>query len=122
MPGDDHERTTFAYELEGWAGRVVRLRREAEESADSSDFWGPYDLAGACHNRDRVEARNEGRSRTLEAVDELYRTFTEDVGAAWVDVIGIGEEKSDHWWWQRVPKRGPLRDELTQRGFTARHP
>lgn len=114
---DGYQSLAFVTELEGWAGRVLRLRRELEESIASHQVWGPYDLVGACHNRDRLEVMGVRRSRSLEAVDELFRSFTEEVGTGWVDAIGLADQTGNEWWWQRVPSRGPVREELAQRGF-----
>jgi hypothetical protein len=107
----------FLEQLEGWAGRVLRIYRESTGPL-SDGTWGAYDLVGACHNRDRAETHLVGRSHALEAVDEFFRSFTEEVGSTWVDSLGLPEEKGEGWWWSRVPNRGPVRDELAERGFS----
>jgi hypothetical protein len=116
MSGDRVD-PAFLQELEGWAARVLRLHRESTDGPVPENAWGPYDLVGACHNRDRVASFDVGRSFSLEAADELFRSFTEEVGSTWVDSIGLADEKGAGWWWKRVPSRGPVRDELAERGY-----
>ena len=103
--------------LDGWAASVLRLKSEAVESEKTvRDFWGPYDLVGAYHHRSRLEAsRTDGFASAIDAVDELLRSFSEDIGSSWVRSIGLGEEAGDQWWWNFVPRIGPLRSELDDR-------
>jgi len=104
-------------ELAGWATSVLRLLDESRKSSESwPDYWGPFDLVGVYHQRARIEALAGGPlGALLGAVDALLLTFTEDVGVAWVESIGLGEEAGDGWWWRLVPFDGPLRDELEDR-------
>lgn len=104
-------------ELSGWAGGVLRIHRESQGSAEQfPDYWGPYDLVGVYHQRDRLEAaRGSGQDVLLEVVDELLRSFSEDVGPSWVEAIGLSGEAGSGWWWRFVPRGGPLRAELQER-------
>lgn len=108
---------TPAEELEGWAASVLRLLDESQESAASRpDYWGPFDLVGAYHQRGRLgPATGESPGAVLKAVDALLRSFTEDVGSSWVEAIGLGDEVGTGWWWRLVPREGPLRAELRER-------
>lgn len=105
--------------LEGWAGSILRVRRESRETADSCpDYWGPFDLVGMYHQRERLDAElADARpgSRVLEALDELLLTICEEVGTSWVSAIGLGDELGSGWWWGFVPASGPLRSELEER-------
>lgn len=104
-------------ETEGWAGRVLRISDEREATTEpASGFWGPWDLIGTYHNRERIEALLSGDiPYSVRAVDELLRTFSEPIGASWVNEISPADHAGHGWWWRFVPRDGPLRLELDER-------
>lgn len=118
---DDVNYREFVNLLEGWAGRVLRLRDELDSNpSETPGYWGPYDLVGAYHHRQRLDALiQEGYPYLLRAADLLLAGFSQEVGRKWVDAIGLADEAGDGWWWSLIPERGPCRFELETRGFRA---
>lgn len=104
-------------QVEGWAGRVLRIYDELALSDDeAADTWGPFDLVGTYHYRERIDRVVSGAlPYSVRAIDELLRSFSEKVGTSWVIAIGLGNEVGSGWWWEFVPRDGPLRGELDER-------
>jgi hypothetical protein len=108
--------------VDGWAAHVQRLQAEEHSSLDDPLVWGADDYIGALHLRDLVvtgvdqsppEIFDVALAR-VASVDDAFMSFTEP------DLRGIierfsGEEHSEsEWWWRRLPKSGPAREELEQ--------
>jgi hypothetical protein len=107
--------------LKGWAQHVQRLQTEASASIEADpNAWGGHDYLAALHLRDLIAQGVEestpdvrGIVNTLIATsDEEFKAFTE------LDMDGVVERfsgelhKGTDWWWKRLPKSGPARQEL----------
>jgi hypothetical protein len=100
--------------LDGWRQQVGRFR---DESMVPRHKWTDltlhrHDWVGALSLRDIVQrAVDEHRGSLpeqatawLELVDNFMRSFTEEVDG-WAPV----EDRSEGWWWSRLPVDGPVR-------------
>lgn len=105
--------------LDAWANEVLVLRADALADGDdpSREFRRLDDLFGSYKARDRL-ARVAGSDELLvvRAIDELLKSFTEDLGRAWLDLTGMAGRAGAGWWWNRLPIAGPAREDydLTQ--------
>ncbi|TDP98085.1 hypothetical protein EV186_1031065 [Labedaea rhizosphaerae] len=103
-----------------WAKHVSKLDADRALPYTDRSVWTEHDLAGSLFLRDNLEraltalrpALRERLADDVRAADEQFRSFTvEDSGRkigfiAGVDVAGRG------WWWFRVPKDGPIVQDL----------
>jgi hypothetical protein len=117
--GYGHTRTA-ADLIVGYAARVNRLDAEhALHPGDDRDLWNAHDLVGTLIIRDMAERGldlldGELRSRVASAVarvDERLRSFTEPDERRLVHRFA-GEDAGHGWWWNRIPRSGPIRTEL----------
>lgn len=103
---------------EAWSAEVTRLYRELTLSLlVGPDAWGAYDLVAAYSTRDALAAMGAERGtlrHSLAAVDEWFKSFTVVVGMSWVGALGI--QPGTGWWWSRVPRSGPVVEELHSMG------
>jgi hypothetical protein len=95
--------------------------------AESQDCWGFHDYIAALLIRDRVEkylpiAPDFSTARIAEFIkkyDDEFVSFTQDdhnellidfatTGGGMAD----GQFMMDRWWWHRVPRSGPVIEEL----------
>jgi hypothetical protein len=115
------ERTVGLVELlESWCNHVDRI--EAEVGLPDSDrtVWGVYDLIAALALRSFVYRgmKNtdsdflEGFRRALDDADSRFRQFTEIDESGIVRRLDGGERSNGEWWWDRVPRIGPIRREV----------
>jgi hypothetical protein len=123
--GHGHSRSV-ADLVVGWAAHVNRLHSELYlRPGEDNEAWTAHDYVAALIIRDFVENALRLLPRAVEdhaltAVtkhDELLRSFTEP------DATGIlqhfaPQEWNSHWWWQRLPQAGPVRQDLD--AFAAR--
>ena len=106
--------------LNGWKTHIARLTVEsASISIQESLTWGADDLVAALHLRDLTEQAAERLSsqtqiefrHRIDNIDDDFRKFTEsdqmDLLSGW-----IHEPVSKSWWWHRIPRFGPIIDEL----------
>lgn len=103
---------------EGWARSVLRHYQESG-SIELQDPWGVHDFIGSLYTRDTVEewlqsfaAPNEVPG-CVQVADELLMIFTEEQAATpYVlidpEITGVG------WWWRRLPRKGPVRQEFDE--------
>lgn len=104
--------------VDSWAYEVLRLYRESFGS-ETRESWIPDDFVAALYTRDRLETvlRGLGDERELPsvlAVDELFRSFTVADPARVLNEWDSDELPSEPWWWQRIPKQGPIAKELSK--------
>ena len=106
--------------VDSWSARVLRLFHEANDphSMSMSSCWGVHDFIAALFIRDHLDngihhVNHEGEADpfAVQVADELFQSFTV------LDAKGrLRTARSDlshePWWWQRIPSRGPIRDEL----------
>lgn len=103
-----------------WREHVTKIERDLDATPDDRSVWGAHDLVAALVIRDVVAEGTATLDAALLAriepavadVDAAFRRITEpdDDGrvakADGRDVPGRG------WWWGRIPRRGPVREEL----------
>lgn len=107
--------------IDSWAAQVLRMFRESVSQADprTEDVWGPDDLVGALLARDRIETAMPTPTDhdisellpTLAVADELFRLFTAPDETKLIGEVCSADARVS-WWWKRVPKSGPIREEL----------
>ena len=96
--------------MDGWAGHVGRLWKEAHEDAPE-DAWDINDFVAALYLRTYVErglAQEElVTPALLGATDELFRIFTKPDAR---HILAEVEPSSplDGWWWRRIPRIGGI--------------
>ncbi|MER5209265.1 hypothetical protein ABT063_01350 [Streptomyces sp. NPDC002838] len=115
------ERTLGLVTLLGsWRSHVLRIESELELPDSDRTVWGVYDLIAALVLRSfvargmKIADSNSlaGFRRALGDVDSRFREFTEDDESGIVRRIDEGERLSGEWWWDRVPRIGPIRREI----------
>ena len=118
----DSHGTSLIDLIDSWSGHVLRLLRELDLAWEdpANDVWGVFDLAGAYYVRDRIDsilARTHAtRPHGVELADCLLLTFTLETPFEWQS--HTGQLPGVGWWWQRIPSRGPVRQEIDSWGTT----
>lgn len=121
---EGHGRVTSLAELvAGWASHVERLSAESARTGadpDDASVWTPDDFVGALHLRNRVAAGIAATpapllaaaERAVAAADARFTALTEPDDDGLLDAAVRPGDRLSGWWWHRVPRRGPIRDEL----------
>ena len=105
--------------LEGWHAHVRRIEKELDSPDSDRTVWGIYDLIAAYSLRSfiarGIEASGsnslDGFLRALDGVDGVLRSYTETDESGTVRRIDGGERPGSEWWWDLVPRTGPIRRE-----------
>jgi hypothetical protein len=111
---------TLADLVVGWAAHVTRLLAERDlPIQERRDAWNAHDYVAALIIRGMLErglalVDGELRQKVAQVVskfDEQLRSFTEP------DEQGVlrrfaSDEAGNQWWWERIPRTGPIRDDL----------
>lgn len=113
---------TLADVIKGWDSRVERFRAEEHSSLDDPSTWGGHDYIGTLHWRSHVaaaiqQAPAEVRDLMLErvaSVDDAFMSFTEPDRRGVVSRFANEQPPDSGWWWQRLPRTGPAREEIDQ--------
>jgi hypothetical protein len=108
--------------LDGWAAHIRRFHDESKRSCADRDTWGTHDYVAALNLRDALERGlgllgNGDRVAALQEMTELdqhFEALTEPDASALLRAYAVDGIPDTHWWWHRVPKRGPVREELDQ--------
>jgi hypothetical protein len=104
----------------GWAAHVNKLHAESDlRPGEDRDSWNAHDYVAALIIRGFVERGldllgDELRSAASQLVgrfDGLFGSFTEADEQHLVRRFA-GEDAGPQWWWQRIPRSGPVRAEL----------
>jgi hypothetical protein len=110
--------------LRGWKRHVDKIEHDLPLPSSDRSVWGAHDLVAAVSLRsflqeglDELEPELRRRvERVMGEVDERFQSYTE------VDEFGLLEQidgrsnPSRGWWWRRIPKTGPAREELNLYG------
>jgi hypothetical protein len=115
-------RKTLAELVNGWLKHVKHLQAEEHSSLQDARVWGAHDYIAALHLRDMVftgvdQSPSEIRDIALSRVattDEIFKSFTEPDLRGVVDRFSGEQHVDSEWWWKRLPKSGPAREELLQ--------
>jgi hypothetical protein len=117
-----HGKTISLGELiDGWEAHIARLHRESNVPASEPTFWGFHDYVAALYLRDLLELAVKRLSADdamvvnglLTPTDQLLRSFTEVDPERRVLRI-LGESGSHAWWWELLPKSGPVLSEVVE--------
>ncbi|GAA3204022.1 hypothetical protein ACFO1B_42630 [Dactylosporangium siamense] len=108
--------------LAGWRAHVLRIERELELPDSDRTVWGMYDLIAAYSLRSfiahgvEISRSNslDGFLRALDGVDAVLRSYTETDESMAVRRIDGGGRPGGEWWWDLVPRTGPIRREAEQ--------
>jgi hypothetical protein len=108
--------------VNGWAKHVERLQAEEHSSLDDPLVWGADDYVGALHLRDLVVTGVDQSPPEIHdlalvrvaSVDGAFMSFTEPDLRRIIDRFSGEEHSESEWWWRRLPKTGPVREELEQ--------
>jgi hypothetical protein len=109
--------------VDGWNRHVERLvaegTRHMSEDSPETVLWGVHDYAAALHLRDLVEGASHNPStmqtelaERLRSADAKFISFTKKDLAGWLPRAIPEAGSRPEWWWRRIPKRGPVVDEL----------
>lgn len=103
-----------------WRAHLAKFEDDLLPDPDDRRVWGAHDLIAALCVRDWIaevsallpaDLRHR-YDRTVAVIDDRFRAFTEP------DVDGLVERAADFpdsmhdWWWFRIPRTGPVRDDL----------
>jgi len=110
---------TMAELIGGWQRHVTRLDEESRMPVQRST-WGAHDYFAALSLRDWVRDGASSLSSDLKRLvdfrvsdaDRLLRHFTDPDARGLVARFGRATPGADAWWWHRIPRSGPVRDEL----------
>ena len=104
--------------IDSWSAHVVRLFRESSASGSSGSDWGVHDYIAALYIRDQVQRCvlkvipvGGNDPFTVQAADELFRSFTVPDTEDRLRAVGSDLPRSP-WWWGRIPARGPVSRDL----------
>lgn len=103
-----------------WWKHVSKFEADLTASPDDRSIWGAHDFVAALVIRDAVD---EGISRlesdlvriikpAISDADQRFLDFTEVDADGSIEKIEGRSAQGRGWWWARIPKRGPIRDEI----------
>jgi hypothetical protein len=103
-----------------WKQHVQRLYSEQEKDVADPNVWGIHDYIAALYIRDRIAAvfgihknpDTEIDQSVLESVDRDFQSYTELDRERLLTRLEPVEYDRSSWWWSRIPKTGPARQEL----------
>lgn len=106
--------------LLAWRAHVLRIEGELDLSEFERAAWGAYDLLAALAFRDFIVlglqvVDSEYRvafGNALAAVDSKFEEFTELDESGIVRNLDEDGQPSGGWWWDRIPRVGPIRQEI----------
>ena len=106
--------------LEAWRRHVEKMEGDLGLPDTDRTAWGAHDLLAALSIRNFVwrglGALDDDLSAKVNplllAIDEKFASFTEEDSMALIGKVDDLPSDSDHWWWRRIPMRGPIRREL----------
>jgi hypothetical protein len=103
-----------------WAKHVQKIEDDLDLPDSDRSVWGAHDLIAALTIRNAVEravalVSTELSSRVAEvlgSVDEQFMSYTEDDPRSSLEKVDVLPADRDHWWWHRIPQRGPIRRDI----------
>lgn len=109
--------------LESWLDHVINIEAEINLNESASGVWGINDLVAALEIRSFI-ARGvaivdvnsiDGFMQALGGIDLRFKHFTENDESGVVRGVGEIERSIGEWWWDRIPRTGPIRREIELR-------
>jgi hypothetical protein len=106
--------------LEAWRRHVEKMESDLSLPDSDRTVWGAHDLLAALSLRNFVWRALDALDDALVAkvnpllltIDEKFISFTEEDALAVIGRVDDLPADSGHWWWRRIPARGPIRREL----------
>ncbi|PJI94691.1 hypothetical protein CLV34_0537 [Luteimicrobium subarcticum] len=104
-----------------WRAHVRRIVEDLPLTEDDRHAWGAYDLVAAMSLRSMVARgllqdlaeKFPGAFRAISEADSTLLDITEhDEQGIAVLLDDTGPRSADEWWWFRIPRSGPIRQEL----------
>jgi hypothetical protein len=110
-----------------WKGHVEKIERDIPLPGSDRTVWGAHDLVAAVNLRSFLqegleELDPEIRQRVEHVVDQVDQRF---ISYTEIDEFGLLEKLDDRsnsnrgWWWRRIPKTGPVREDIDLFGGSA---
>jgi hypothetical protein len=105
-----------------WAWKVRKIDLDRALPWSDRSVWNEHDLAGALFWRDHLrnglsQLRPSLKARLEQFVaeaDERFRSITiEDSGERMAGIAGV-DVADRSWWWHRVPRSGPIAEDLSR--------
>jgi hypothetical protein len=120
IPVSEQQSLGMSTLLKGWHIHVSRIESELELPDSDRTVWVAHDLIAALAIRSviqrglrRVGANYPaGFGEALDEVDAKFARITEGDEHGVVRRIDAGYRPEDEWWWNRMPKIGPIRRDL----------
>jgi hypothetical protein len=106
--------------LGAWQAHVIKLEDDIPLPSSERLAWGAYDLIAALTLRDFVEVgmsslqASIGRRfrEVLREIDDQFISYTEKDKLNRLAVLDGRPIEDCGWWWGRIPKAGPAREEV----------
>lgn len=106
--------------LGAWERHVRKIEDDLDRPDSDRTVWGAYDLVAALRLRSLIRDGLRALPPTLlnsvegllAAIDNRFRSYTEEDVGGTVRAIDDAEVSPQEWWWRRIPVRGPVRREL----------
>ena len=104
-----------------WREHLGKFEADLSAPADDRSVWGAHDYIAALAIRDRV-ARGlaildpdirAGIEPVVAELDQRFADFTEPDVEGCTERIDGRADPDRQWWWQRIPKAGPVREEIS---------
>ena len=112
---------TIGQLLRSWQAEVQRFERELDKTLDDHTVWVAHDYEGALYLRDAIgdafrklsPAQRDAAEGSITAADECFLAITEPGADQLVPrFLVLPRDVTRGWWWSRVPRRGPVREEM----------
>lgn len=108
--------------LRAWWEHVSKLVSDLSVPPNDHGVWGAHDYLAALIIRDRLaEGLSHIDPKIMRAVapavteaDKMFEGYVEMDADGCASRIDGRSHSAKAWWWERVPKAGPVRDEIEQ--------
>lgn len=112
---------TLSEVAEGWLVHVNRFLQE-QHMRLSDDSWNADDFVAAIALRSLVatalertpHAARGPASAWIARVDDAFKALTEPDGENLLSLVVRDDLAQRPWWWHRIPKQGPVREDLAR--------
>jgi hypothetical protein len=106
--------------LRAWWEHLHKFEADLLASPDDRLIWGAHDYIAALIIRDHLAKAmlrvdpvlKHQADSVISEVDRRFTDFTEHDEDGCTERIEGRIDPSRDWWWKRVPKRGPVREEM----------
>jgi hypothetical protein len=115
--------------VRGWKRHVDKIENDLPLPSSDRTVWGAHDVVAAVSLRSFLQEGladldPEIRQRVehvVSEVDEIFLSYTELDNLGLLEKVDGRSNPDRGWWWRRIPKAGPAREEINLfGGFGAR--